>query len=408
MAKLFTWGTGAAFGRVLGVSSSSSRNSRGHTASSIIDDTIKQKVHYLIDAGAPCVEKIIDSGIPEEIQIPDILFFTHSHPDHTSDFDKLVNSVKRGRLFNEWGNEKICDKPEIKPLYVICTNKCLNDPLFGLKTKFSYLEGAIQWITIPSYDVWFSIRKSDGELVPTKMISRKNEYHSIEFKALPVNHGPTAPGSSLYIFRFEDETGIKKVVISGDFESIKDSVINNPDLSKPHILLLETNTIKAVGTNHTNLLQNLQLIYIWKPRRVLLNHISGFEDWEQCYFKFIPDSKDWISQIKAFKPPLGVNITIAGDGKIPVKIVVNGLITVNVADDGTIRFEIAGVGKTTIETADDGKIPIKIVDEKISFEITEDGKIPVKLVDNGLISIEVADEEKIPIEIAEDGQSYEI
>lgn len=313
MAKLYTWGTGASFGRELGVPKN--RDQRGHTASSIIIDSQNENdLHYLIDAGAPCVETMIDQGISS---VPDALFFTHSHSDHTSDFDKLANSAKRGRLWHKWTADKIGEKPKIGPLFIICTDECLNNPDFGLKKKFSYLEEEvklIKWIPIPSFDVWYSISKSDGSLIPTGKISENVKYFSIEFKALLVNHAPTAPGSCLYIFRFKDEKTEKKVVISGDFERIEDCVLKNGDLEKPDILLLETNTLYATGTNHTNWLQNMQLIKQWQPKSTFLNHLSGFEDWEQCFLNDIPDNNVWTNVIKNFANKNNFNVNLADDG----------------------------------------------------------------------------------------------
>ena len=60
--KINTWtgGTGGAFGRELGPLSNRAR--RKHIATSIIGFEDEIKVHFLIDAGAPCVETMIENS----------------------------------------------------------------------------------------------------------------------------------------------------------------------------------------------------------------------------------------------------------------------------------------------------------------------------------------------------------
>ena len=63
--EIWTWGTGGPFGRELGVAPK--RRRRGHTATSIIlseEDGLGEAAHFLIDAGAPCVETISGLDAP--------------------------------------------------------------------------------------------------------------------------------------------------------------------------------------------------------------------------------------------------------------------------------------------------------------------------------------------------------
>ena len=303
--EIYTWGTGGAFGREMGCKFK--RQKRNHVSTSVIHENYDSITHFIIDAGSPCVESIVDNNITA---LPDILFMTHSHSDHISDFDKLINNIKRGLKHK---------RKDYIPFRVICTKECLEDPSHGLRIKFGYLEDDINYIIIPSFDVWYTISiepKNFGCLIPSYMITYKHEICPIEFKALPVFHAVHAPGSCLYIFRIRGSQ--KKILISGDFESIEDYVIENPDLKDPDLLLLETNTLFATKTNHTNWIQNKLLIKRWvsgsKNVKVVLNHISGYEDYEQGFFKNVPTDKDWEKEIKKFKVPVNTKLEIAKDG----------------------------------------------------------------------------------------------
>jgi len=301
--SIYTWGTGAAFGRELGLPPSRVR--RNHVATSIIGlENEEMKLHFLIDAGAPCVETMIDNDVA---RVPDVLFITHPHADHVSDFDKLANSRIRGLYKLE---------KSLAPLPVVCTNECLDDPVFGLRSRFAYLGNTVRWIPIPAYDVWYSIRMSDGILLPSDSLARQDITFQMSFKALPVYHA-FAPGACLFIFRHQEPS--KRIVMSGDFESIEERIIENPDLKDPNAIILDTNSIKAVGANHSNWEQNKKLISRWAAGHskvlVLLNHMGGFEDYQQGYYDHIPTDADWKQEIARFTPPVNTSIEIAEDGK---------------------------------------------------------------------------------------------
>jgi len=83
--------------------------------------------------------------------------------------------------------------------------------------------------------------------------------------------------------------------------------------------VLDTTTIKAVGTNHSNWEQNKHLIERWATGRskvsVLLNHVSSFEDHRQGYYDHIPTDDDWNEEIGKFAAPRGTTIALARDGE---------------------------------------------------------------------------------------------
>ena len=299
---VWTWGTGAAFGRELGVPPTRAR--RHQVATSIIGKGNEETgFHFLVDAGAPCVETMVDSGV----SIPDVLFITHPHADHYSDLDKLANNRLRGL--------SLLGKP-LAPLPVICTRECLDHPEIGLKQKFEYLGGTVKWVPIRSYDVWYSIRRSDYFPLPTRALSGDEPVFPLSFKALPVYHA-FAPGACLFIFSLRDES--RRIVISGDFESIQETTMKNIDLIDADMYLLDTNTLKATGANHSNWEQNKYLISQWITGRsrthILLHHLGGFEDYIHGYYDHIPREDDWTQEIEKYISPEGTNIELAEDGK---------------------------------------------------------------------------------------------
>jgi len=297
---VWTWGTGAAFGRELGVPPSRTR--RHQCSTSIIgQEGADTKFHFLVDAGSPCVEGMVD----REVAIPDVLFITHPHSDHCSDLDKLANNRLRSLSFLQ---------EPLAPLTVIGSQECLEHPEMGLKSKFDYLGAIVKWVPIRSYDVWYHIRKDDSFILPSRTLSDYTFVFPLAFKALPVYHA-FAPGACLFIFTVWDQ--LKKIVISGDFESIEDSISENPDLKDADLYLIDSNTIKATGANHSNWMQNKYLIHRWitgqKKARVLLHHIGGFEDYSHGYYDHLPNDEDWMDEIKTFDPPKGTNVELAQD-----------------------------------------------------------------------------------------------
>jgi len=301
--SIYTWGTGCAFGRELGLPPNRTR--RHHVSSSIIGfENGEMRLHLLVDAGAPCVETMIDSGIT---RVPDVLFITHPHADHVSDFDKLAISRMRGLKFSG---------QVFAPLAVVASAECIANPTSGLRTRFGYLDFLLKWLPIPDYDVWYSLSAADGELLPTDSVSAQDKQFPVSFKALPVYH-IQAPGACLFIFRFDEPR--RKIVFSGDFDSIEESVIENHDLRDPDAMVLETNTLKAVRTNHSNWEVNKELIARWVTGKtkslILLNHLSGSEDYEQGYYDHIPTDSDWAEEIGRFTPPANTDVVIAEDGK---------------------------------------------------------------------------------------------
>jgi ribonuclease BN (tRNA processing enzyme) len=298
---IWTWGTGGAFGRELGGQASFDRKRRDHSAISVIGSQNDEiDFHLMVDAGAPCVEKMIDQKITNP---PDILFITHTHNDHVSDFDKLVNSRKRGLAQKSIYNS---------PLSVVCSSDCANHKTLGLKTKFEYLLPSVEIFTIKP-DVWYSIQPKMGKPVKADITLPTAP---VECKMLPVNHAAHAPGACLYIFKFKRNQ--KKLVVTGDFDTLDASIIHHKDLMNPDAIIIDTNTLIAENTGHSNWEKNKKLLNGWlsfasNHIHVLLTHLSGYED--HPFYKRIPTDQDWQNAIEKFTTPQNMTIEIAEDGK---------------------------------------------------------------------------------------------
>lgn len=350
--EVWTWGTGGPFGRELGVGPN--RRRRGHTATSIVvpDGAAggAPGAHILIDAGAPVVERMIEAGVVA----PDLLFLTHPHFDHVSDLDRLANSRMRGLMVREGVRDFERAAKLFGPLPVIGTEDCLHHPENGVMGRFGYLGGLVSWSPLPGYDFWQKVRRSDGALLPSESqgealilagvtqksggategapsersgLSNPEGLFPFEVKALPVRHSKHAPGSCLFVFRLgfgsvgspgEDCPRIRNVVISGDYKTMDDWVVESPDLRDPACLILDANTIKAPGDYHASLDEDRILIDRWTSGEeevlVLLSHLSGFGDFRKGFYDHVPDDEEWRSAAGfATKPK--VTIRIAEDGE---------------------------------------------------------------------------------------------
>lgn len=375
-SKLYTWGTGAAWGRDLGCLPTD-RKARNHTSASLLVGRGENQTHFLIDAGVPCVESMIDAVQDGGVSIPppQAVFITHPHYDHHGDLTKLVLSRENGWIRNhshwtltedffsdyqsvlseeaisslkemktpehdllrqavsdyadvgdaKWKKNYVClNKVYPEPLPIIATRECVN----ALRPELGFVDKKLSWQPVPELDVWYGVSKENGSLLPWAQVCDKSpeSVHPILFKSLPVWHGPSAHGSCLYIFRILDTTQTekgneKRVVITGDFATMDESVIQNQDMKNPDILLIENNTAyTGKESTHTNWVKNKALISRWFSKqhkaKVLLYHLSSSYDWMAgCVPRPMTDT-DWreLCHDEDFKD-YSLNIDVANDGE---------------------------------------------------------------------------------------------
>lgn len=139
---------------------------------------IFKDLSILIDSGPGLLRKMLEAGFT--YRDPDLILYTHLHPDHTADFIPLLFACKYG------------DHPREKNL------SCMGGP--GFKKFFKGLENLYgQWISPQSY------RLTVNELSPG----------AFSFRQLKIISKQMAHLSGSLGYRIEFENG-KSVVISGD------------------------------------------------------------------------------------------------------------------------------------------------------------------------------------------------
>jgi ribonuclease BN (tRNA processing enzyme) len=342
--KIITLGTGGSFGRILGYEHSYNFIKRGNSSTSMVFYSNNKEIfHVVIDVGAPCVEKIIDSNIK---RIPDILFVTHLHNDHISDFDKFVASRYRGLIINE--RNKMRDSIEEYKYYdsnkkkeiiqnikksvqknmklpVIASYNTVNNERYGLRNRFCYLDKHIDYNIPNDFSLWYSFDNKKKKMVISDEI--ENSDFPLDFKFIELEHKHAA-GACMFIFRLKKNKD-EKFIFSGDFLSENLSEFNKnqlklDDIKNPSFVLLETSSIMAQSHNHTSWKENENILNNWftksKEKRplVVLNHIGGYEDLEQGIFEEMPTDMEWQNEIKSSLDKLKdkIDIKISEDGNV--------------------------------------------------------------------------------------------
>lgn len=311
-AEVWTWGTGASYGREFGMDKAqrAARQRRGHAAASLIaGDT-----HILVDAGAQCSETMIDN----DIGAPDLLFVTHGHDDHAEGIGQLAHCRQRSSLL---ASRHLPDPPSPPPLNVIGTDPCLRHDLFGVAERFSSLDSSIvRWLSVPDLDTWYIVDPAATHLTPAPIVRDPAAELFLDFKALPVPHTDHSPGSCLYVFRFPNARRRgRRVAFTGDFKSLPDNVLHNPDLAAADLVVMETNTLETQARGHSTWLQNTEILRTWyagtkKQATILLTHISGYEDCRDGPYIDVPDDAVWEETVRATDLPEGLTVEIAKDG----------------------------------------------------------------------------------------------
>jgi ribonuclease BN (tRNA processing enzyme) len=261
--------------------------------------------------------------IDNEAPLPELVLLTHGHPDHVGGLNQLANSRKRSLVL------KSGDPGALPaPLMVIATPQCLRQGPHAVAKRFANLDPIVQWVAIPTLNTWYAVDGTSPALTPSDQAARSAVGPFIEFKAMPVLHTDQMLGSCMYVFRVTDPAGrSKRVIFSGDFASMEEEVLNDPDLQKANMAVLETNTIKAPGTGHSTLAKNVEILRRWYDDEdtavILLTHLSGYEDCTRGSYDHVPDDDDWLREVSDAKDrgdiPDKLTVTIAHDaGQYPL------------------------------------------------------------------------------------------
>ncbi|MCD4833766.1 MAG: hypothetical protein K8R31_08235 [Bacteroidales bacterium] len=140
--------------------------------------TVEKDIEWdlMIDAGHGAVQYLLKNCN----RIPEALFITHSHIDHTLGMDWIVQSFY-----------KLNKKPY--PVYttVLCWEK--------VKATFPHLEEMVEF----------------KELIPYQK-KTIDEVSGVELIPYPVYHGKSAEGATMLFFTIKDEKTQKKILFTGD------------------------------------------------------------------------------------------------------------------------------------------------------------------------------------------------
>jgi len=146
-------------------------------------------LHVLVDVGLGVVNSLLELQQASGIDRVDAVVLTHPHFDHVAGLDWLLASCSRSTVIGQpW------------PLPVYCTNAAF-ESVFGGR-------GLFHW--------W---RKSvDFRPVKAKIASdiEGRAGSRLRLSAVPVEHGPTAPGAVIYSVDFESPTGRRRIGIAWD------------------------------------------------------------------------------------------------------------------------------------------------------------------------------------------------
>jgi len=134
----------------------------------ITKESIKWEI--MVDGGHGAVQFLI----MQQNRIPDAIFITHPHHDHTYSIDWIIQS------------------------YFRANNRKKKYPLYASRKCFDYI-----LITYPHLKELIEYK----ELIFGKQ-TRIDEAPGLSATAFPVYHGKTAPGASMVIFQFDNKTAL--------------------------------------------------------------------------------------------------------------------------------------------------------------------------------------------------------
>ena len=212
------------------------------------DDGGRLLRHTLVDIGLGVMQSLLEMEHAHDVHVVHELLLSHSHFDHVGQLDWLAQATKRnGRA----------DQP--RPLPVYCTQPCWE---VGPARLFPWLVS----------DTLCHNEMTSGDAISIGDLS---------ITPVAVEHGKTAPGAVGFVIEPTSQSvgGPRKIVLTCDFLTIPDP--DNPLWAEPDVLFIESNTWNPnPQTGHQSILEGLELVRRWRPKRTYLIHYSGFEDAE--------------------------------------------------------------------------------------------------------------------------------
>ncbi len=204
--------------------------------------------HSLVDVGLGVCQSLLEFERTHDVHVVHEVLLSHSHFDHVAHLDWLASAVRRN------------GRPEQpRPLPVYCARPCWD---LGPGRLFPWLvDKAIVHRPIAA-----------GELVTLG---------DVRVTPMSVEHGSTAPGAVGFIVEAAPSLAVDgrplKVILTCDLLRVVDP--GHPAWRGADVCFIEANTWnRNPDTGHQSILDALDLVRRWQPRRTYLIHYSGFED----------------------------------------------------------------------------------------------------------------------------------
>jgi phosphoribosyl 1,2-cyclic phosphodiesterase len=243
------------------------------TASVIVRDQASgaMLLHLLIDAGLGVVDSLIGSRADLGGERLDAVFITHAHYDHVTELPRLAEGVRGAHLARG-------DRAYRLPVY--CTEPVARQA-FGPTGAFPFIAGDTRVTSIAHYPLL--------PCEPIRFAIPGGE--TLTITPISVDHGPSAPGATIYVVQALG----RKVIFGWDILQI----VEEPDvptdaqrerfvaaLPRRHaelvhdadVLFLDSTTWNPMPSlGHLSILEGLALARRWRPRRTYWIHYGAWE-----------------------------------------------------------------------------------------------------------------------------------
>lgn len=240
--------------------------------------------HTLVDIGLGVCQSLLDFERRHDVHVVHEVLLSHSHFDHVAHLDWLSNAVRRN------------GRPEQpRPLPVFCTRSCWD---VGPGRLFPWLVDK----TILHRPIAPGAAFQLGHLRVTPMA---------------VEHGNTAPGAVGFVVEAAcddpNTSASRKIVLTCDLLRVLDP--GDPAWFDADVCFIESNTWnRNPDTGHQSILDALELVRRWQPRRAYLIHYSGFEDARHPHSE-VPrplTCSQLAAQVRRYAPDLDIRVARHG------------------------------------------------------------------------------------------------
>ncbi len=216
-------------------------------------------LHVLVDCGMGVVNSLLDLQQTTGLNRVDAVVLTHPHFDHVAGLDWLLASLSRSSVPGQpW------------PLPVYCTEPAFK-AVFDKTGLFHWWRKSVQFHAVTASEAVVIVGHEQAEL---------------RVSAVPVIHGPSAPGSVIYGVDFEFDGRRRRVGLAWDMLRLRRGADPSPLLGCD-LLFVDSNTVhpqpdpknpKGHRNWHISVEESLLLTASWTPRQTYLIHYSGSHD----------------------------------------------------------------------------------------------------------------------------------